>query len=178
MFVFFLVVSCKSKKIETSEYLLGKTSKIIVMSYPERTYWDVRNNNKIIERNQILFDTTMIKDKIQLKNDDIKTFVKILNEEFVSTNGVDQIASCYMPRHLAVFYDKDNKIIAYLESCFNCGTTMTSKNLEVFYGFDLNNLEVFYKKVNVTYFVDSGEDEMKERKYLDSIKLIKKKTLK
>lgn len=178
IFLIFLVVSCKSPKTETSEYLLDNTSKIIIMSYPERTYWDVRNDNAIIENNKILFDTTMVKDKIQLKNDDIKTFIKILNKEFVSSDGVDQISTCYLPRHLAIFYDKNNKVIAYLESCFNCGTTLTSKNLEVFSGFDLDNLKEFYKKINVKYFVDSEEDEKKERKYLDSIKLIKKEKLK
>ncbi len=176
--LFIILVSCKSPKVQATDYLLNTTSKIVVMSYPERTSWDIRNTEKIIEKNKILFDTSMVIDKIQLEKEDVKAFIDILNKEFISPNGVDQIANCYLPRHLAVFYDEKNNIIAYLESCFSCGTTNTSKNLEVFYGFDLENLKGFYKKKNIRYFVDSSEDQKKELKYIDSITSTKKVILK
>lgn len=176
--LFISLFSCKSPKVRATDYLLNTTSKIVVMSYPERTSWDIRNTEKIIEKNNILFDTTLVIDKIQLEKEDVNTFIDILNKEFVSSSEADQISNCYLPRHLAVFYDKKNNIIAYLESCFICGTTNTSKNLEVFYGFDLENLKGFYKKKNIRYFVDSSEDQKKELKYIDSIKSANNKTLK
>lgn len=176
--LFLSLVSCKSKKEKATDYLLNTTSKIVIMSYPERTSWDKRKTKKIIENNKILFDTTMVIDKIQLNKEDVKEFVDILNKEFVSENGVYQASSCYVPRHLAVFYDKKNNIIAYLESCFNCSTTDTSENLEIFYDFDLEKLKEFYIKKNIKYFVDSEEDEDKELKYIDSLKSTNNKILK
>jgi len=176
--LFLGLFSCKSPKEEASDYLLDTTSKIVVMSYPERISWDKRKTKNIIENNKILFDTTMVIDKVQLEKEDVKTFIDILNKEFISPNGVDQISSCYLPRHLAVFYDEKNNIIAYLESCFNCGTTKNSENLEIFYGFDLEKLKEFYKKKNIKYFVDSDNDEKKELKYIDSIKSTNNKILK
>jgi len=172
--LFLSLLSCKSNKEEATDYLLNTTSKIVIMSYPERTTWDKRTTKKIIEKNKILFDTTMVIDKVQLEKDDVKAFVDILNKGFVSDNDVYQASSCYAPRHLAIFYDKKNNIIAYLESCFNCSTTNTSENLEVFYDFDLEKLKDFYKKKNIKYFVDSEEEENNELKYIDSIKSIKR----
>ena len=69
--VFLSLFSCKSPKVQATDYLLNTTSKIVVMSYPERTSWDIRNTEKIIEKNKILFDTTMVIDKIQLEKEDV-----------------------------------------------------------------------------------------------------------
>lgn len=56
-------------------------------------------------------------------------------------------SSCFFPRHTILFYDKSNKVIAFIEVCFECDMVLTSANL---------------KKLCEGNFIEDGDEKLKE----------------
>ncbi len=55
-------------------------------------------------------------------------------------------SSCFFPRHTILFYDKNNKVIGFIEICFECDMVLSSPNL---------------KKMVEGNFKEGGEDRIK-----------------
>ena len=56
-------------------------------------------------------------------------------------------SSCFFPRHTILFYDKSNKVMGFIEVCFECDMVLTSANLKKF--FEGN-------------FIEDGDTKLKE----------------
>ena len=56
-------------------------------------------------------------------------------------------SSCFFPRHTILFYDKNDKVIGFMEVCFECDMVLTSGNL---------------KKLFEGNFKEDGDTKLKE----------------
>ncbi|KOP36644.1 hypothetical protein DBB36_08570 [Flavobacterium sp. WLB] len=148
--------------------------KIEIFSYPDRLAWDTLRHKEIIRNNKIDFDTSMINEKVTLlKETQIKELFGLIKIHCKVEGDVAPYSSCYMPRNLILFYNKENRIIAHIEVCFECGTSESSNNLRENWDYCKDDVKDFFKKAGIKYFVDTNEKEEKERLFLDSLKTTK-----
>ncbi|NHN26113.1 hypothetical protein FIA58_010535 [Flavobacterium jejuense] len=52
----------------------------------------------------------------------------IFNYGYESEPTIEVAEACYMPRNAILFYDNDNKIIGFIEICFQCSNYRTNDN--------------------------------------------------
>jgi len=173
-FLFYLsiiLIAFVSCKINNTIAGLENVEKIEFISYADRIMWDtISYNHKnpfkkelINKNNQLTFDTLQIKERIVLNKEQKEELFDLLNSNCYELSAED---ACYMPRHLILFRDKTNKIIAYNEFCFTCGNAINSNNLDNYQNFCLNEMEALFKKNGIKYFVNTPEDETKEHNQL------------
>ena len=142
------------------ETFFKNVSKIEIYSYLDRNKWD-NNDNKDFRH------FTSFKDgKINIKNEYIKEKIYLDQNQILkvkevfkagSFNDDDLTAMCYDPRHLLVFYNSKNEIIAYIEICFDCFNFDSSKNVEMFAEFAFNLLP-YLKEFGIKYYKDTKQD--------------------
>lgn len=129
--------SCKSEKDESFELFAKEVTKVKIWSYPARGLWDVedgkeRQGIKILN-NKVQLDTTKIIDYIELNDNQKNKLFTLLKDDICGYSGTH--AACYIPRHLILFYDKNEKLIGFYEFCIECGGSVESerlKNIPVF----------------------------------------------
>lgn len=115
-------------------YPYNVSSYIRVFSYPNRHLWDGKKlkpgvfkfNDELLKNGKLNFDTSKIEEKITLNKSQTNLLFQFLHNKCC---GSDIVASCYDPRHLIVFYDKNNKAIEYIEICLSCSNIYTSKKV-------------------------------------------------
>jgi hypothetical protein len=124
--------SCKSEKEEAFELFTKEVEKVKIWSYPARGLWDVedgkeRQGIKILN-NKIQLDTTKIIENVELNGNQKENLFELLNEDVCFFGGTH--AACYIPRHLILFYDENEKLIGFYEFCIECGGSVESKSLK------------------------------------------------
>ncbi len=169
----FFLISCK-KDIVT---ILPGLTKVELLSYPDRMMWDTipyKTENsfykELTDNGKLNFDTTMVKERLILNENQLKQLNMIL-QETCSIN--ENVAACYMPRHLILFRNKNNKIIAYNEFCFDCVGSRNSKNLDSYQKFCMNDMAGLFKKFGIKYFGNTKEQKRMENDIFDSIQKVR-----
>lgn len=165
----FLVFFCQK---EISIILPG-TVKVEFLSYPDRMIWDTISYKKensfykeLTDNGKLNFDTTLVKERLVLNKSQLNELNKLMQETCYTNQSV---AACYMPRHLILFRDKKNKIIAYNEFCFDCVGSRNSKNLHDYQSFCMIDMAELFKKFGIKYFGVTNEQKIEENNIFDSI---------
>jgi hypothetical protein len=65
---------------------------------------------------------------VKVKKEDLNTIFNILYVHRIESNLITN-TDCYEPRNGIVFYDKDNKVFAFFEICFQCRGQKTTKKI-------------------------------------------------
>ena len=138
----------------------SKVDRVEIVSYPSRTNWDESDRLKTSELYSIIekssFKEKYIKDRILLSEEQKKKLIDVFKD--INLKIATQ-AACYEPRHLIVFFDKNNKVYGYLELCIECGTYDSSKNMEGILNFSMEKgaeFETLFKEFGIKHFTDNN----------------------
>ena len=151
---FSFLLSCKSKKeFKFSEPLAS----VEVVTYPFIKS-DIENNRKILDTadlnktGEILYNN--FKEKIVLSPSQLYGLEDILLEnEFTEDDHFS--TDCYNPRHAIYFFDKQHRLLNYVEVCFECDKFETSQ--KKFIGIkhvDLVELKKWFKCIGIKKDLD------------------------
>lgn len=163
-------VKSVSKTITKRDFPIKNFSKIELVSYYNRIIWDTvkykgeRPSYKMLVDNyKLTFDSTMIQERVVLNKTQEK---ELLNLMVCDTCVPEEMtAACYDPRHMILFRDAKNRIVAYNEFCINCVGERNSANLEGFQKYCYSDMGELFKKFGIKLFVEDGEDS-KEDEFL------------
>ncbi|MDX6181685.1 hypothetical protein SGQ44_05905 [Flavobacterium sp. Fl-77] len=164
------VVKSVSKVIKKRNFTLSNFSKIELISYYDRIAWDtIEYKNKepfakdLVDNYKLTFDSTMIEERVTLNKKQEK---ELLNLMVCDTCIPEEMSSaCYRPRHMILFRDSKNRIIAYNEFCMSCNGARNSANLDGFQKYCLYEMGDLFRKFGIKLFVDYA-DEQKEYEVL------------
>ncbi len=112
-----------------------------------------------IENDSVL--TSKAKEIITLNTEQITDLTDILyNYNYSKRLQVWSITrnGCYYPRHAVVFLDEHDKVIGYIEYCFQClgyETDLPMESTGVFCDGKYELLEEYFKKIGITHFEDN-----------------------
>ena len=170
-----LLISCKnndaektfSKVINKRDFPIKNFSKIELISYYNRIYWDTKfkgefpTHKVLVEDYKLTFDSTMIQERIVLNKVQEK---ELLNLMLSDSCSIDQIAAaCYNPRHMILFRDNKNRIIGYDEFCLECASSRNSDNLEDFQQYCYYDMSNLFKKFGIKLFVEIDDKKAIEK---------------
>ena len=170
-----LLISCKnndaektfSKVINKRDFPIKNFSKIELISYYNRIYWDTKfkgefpTHKVLLEDYKLTFDSTMIQERVVLNKIQEK---ELLNLMLSDSCTLEQITSaCYNPRHMILFRDNKNRIIGYNEFCLECGSSRNSDNLEDFQQYCYYDMSNLFKKFGIKLFVESDDKKAIEK---------------
>ena len=134
----------------------SNVKKIEVISYLDRNEWDEKDNpdydKATFVTDKVIIKQKYLKDKIILNQKQETELIDLFKS---LSYGIQMQAACYEPRHLIVFYDKNDKVYGYLELCFECGNYDCSKNMEGVIDFSVERGEEFeklFKGFGIKYF--------------------------
>jgi hypothetical protein len=168
------VEEIEPKKQKTPIISFDEINKVEILSYPSRMDWDIKQDGTFSESLKILDDKLSINrqfimEDIFLSELQKKELLDLLKKDICGKNGMS--AGCFEPRHLIVFYDKNNNTIAYYEICLGCGVAGSSENLEQVPSFCVEKafeFEKLFRKFGIKYI---GEDKRKdEYKIVEELK--------
>ena len=132
LIVLISLFSCKNEKEEAVELFTKEVKKVKIWSYPARGLWDVKDGKERqgikISNNKIQLDTTKIIDNVELNDNQKKELFALLKNDICGISGTH--AACYIPRHLILFYDENEKLIGFYEFCIECGGSVESESLK------------------------------------------------
>lgn len=154
--------SCIAQENEALDSIFNQTKKIEIIAFYDRDKWDREDrsmNVNYIKNNNIEIKEKYVRNRIILNQDQINKLKSKL-ENYHPENI--EPAACYMPRHVLIFTNTKNEIFGYIEICFTCGSTQSSKNLKFLARRALEQ-EKLFKEFGITYFEDT-EEEIKELK--------------
>jgi len=181
LIIIFIFISCKKEKENSQsdeslmvaksvteiskerEFPLKKLSKVEILSYENRMYWDKQSKetkyNKytkdLVVDYKLNFDSTNVKERVLL-NSVLKTeLLELMSQDSCKVEELP--ADCYMPRHIILFRDHKNRIIGYKELCLGCKGFRESKNLENYNGFCFSQMEELFIKAGIKYLDDDYE---------------------
>lgn len=114
------------------------------------------------EKTPVKHDTLVyadITDDLTLDKNQIKELTDIL---YNYKGGEGGAHGCYIPRHSIIFLDKSDKVIGFIEICFQCEGTRTKfpKRIENI-DFCTNKytlLKTFFQKIGIKHFEGFGPD--------------------
>jgi disulfide oxidoreductase YuzD len=160
----FLVIfpSCSAQEKKALDSIFDQTKKIEIIAFYDRDKWEREDQSLYvnhIKNNKIEIKEKYLRNRILLKEDQI---IKLKSEFGNCATDDGEIAACYMPRHVLIFINAKNEIFGYIEICFDCTNTQSSKNLEFLARCALKQ-EKLFKEFGITYFEDT-EQEIKELK--------------
>ncbi|MES2486437.1 MAG: hypothetical protein V4581_10905, partial [Bacteroidota bacterium] len=149
-----LIFGCtKSPEKPLAEtYPFDMASRVEVISYdfkPEDT--ENINNYKIVD-GKLQIPSKKIIDRVVLNQKDIKELHSIL---YTDSCEEQSKADCYNPAHRLVFYDKKDRVFAYIELCLSCIDYRISADVVVPCGFcsaKAESLQYLFKEVGITHF--------------------------
>ena len=169
-------ISCKKEKIENQffskvinkrDFPIKNFSKIELISYYNRIYWDTKFKGEfpthkiLVENYKLTFDSTMIQERVVLNKAQEK---ELLNLMISDSCSIDQITSaCYNPRHMILFRDDKDRIIGYNEFCLECASSRNSSNLEDFQKYCYYDMSNLFKKFGIKLFVESDDKKANEK---------------
>lgn len=152
--VLLLTIACtKSPEKPLSEtYPFNKAARVEVISY-DFSYEDSEEikNYKIVDGKLGIAPKKII-DRIALSQEQV---AKLHNILYTDSCGEELRADCYNPAHRVVFYDKKDKVFAYLELCLSCIDYRVSADVAVPKGFchaKADSLQSLFKQAGVTHF--------------------------
>ena len=180
--VFF--ISCKNKQeqktfskvINKRDFPIKNLSKIELISYYNRILWDSKfkgefpTHKVLVENYKLTFDSTMIQERVILNKIQEK---ELLNLMISDSCSFDQIESaCYNPRHMILFRDNKNRIIAYNEFCLECSSSRNSENLKDFQKYCYYDMSNLFKKFGMKLFVESEDKKsiVEEEAFIEKIR--------
>ncbi|WP_269235260.1 hypothetical protein [Flavobacterium flavigenum] len=178
-----LLISCKkndtdktySKVINKREFPIKNYSKIELISYYNRNYWDTKFKGEfpihkvLVAKYKLTFDSTMIQERVVLNKIQEK---ELLNLMISDSCSLDQIESaCYNPRHMILFRDNKNRIIGYNEFCLECSSSRNSDNLKDFQRYCYYDMSNLFKKFGISLFVENDDPKAiaKEEAFAEKI---------
>ncbi|MCD0469043.1 hypothetical protein [Flavobacterium sp. JAS] len=150
--------------ITKRDFPLKNYSKIELVSYYNRVCWDTKYKGEsqtykiLVDNYKLTFDSTMIQERVVLNKIQEK---ELLNLIVCDTCTLEQIESaCYNPRHMILFRDAKNRIIAYNEFCIECNASSNSLNLDGFQKYCYSDMGALFKKFGIKLFIeDKNIDE-------------------
>ncbi|MCC9019325.1 hypothetical protein [Flavobacterium lipolyticum] len=165
------MVKSESKIIKKRDFPIKNFSKIELVSYYNRIYWDTLNykgkfpsSKVLVDNYRLTFDSTMIEERVILNK---SQETELLNLMVCDTCVPQEVsAACYNPRHMILFRDNKNRIIGYNEFCLSCVGGRTSPSLDNFQKYCYSDMEILFRKFGIKLFVDY-DDEKKEYKILE-----------
>jgi hypothetical protein len=101
-------------------YPFNKAEKIEVISYPARHIWDKNfsfSGENIVKNGKLNLDSKYFKQRKTITNEQARFFFAPLI--YIKCKKTE-MAACYNPRDLFLFYDKNGKIFEFFEICFEC----------------------------------------------------------
>ncbi|MVO08216.1 hypothetical protein GOQ30_03435 [Flavobacterium sp. TP390] len=138
--------------------IFKQTKKIEIYAFLELTKWEGEKRYMIYNKGKVVaisFPEKYLRNKIILN----KKQIKKLKNSLVSTDDyIDERADCYFPRHTIVFYNKEDKILGYIELCFGCFNSYATKNLTFLEDSMLFQQNLF-EEFGITYLTDTKEEE-------------------
>lgn len=165
------MVKSESKIIKKRDFPIKNFSKIELVSYYNRIYWDTLNykgkfpsSKVLVDNYRLTFDSTMIEERVILNKSQEKELLNLMVCDTCVPQEVS--AACYNPRHIILFRDNKNRIIGYNEFCLSCVGGRTSPNLDNFQKYCYSDMETLFRKFGIKLFVDY-DDEKKEYKILE-----------
>ncbi|WP_017498400.1 hypothetical protein [Flavobacterium sp. WG21] len=165
------MVKSESKIIKKRDFPIKNFSKIELVSYYNRIYWDTLNykgkfpsSKVLVDNYRLTFDSTMIEERVILNKSQEKELLNLMVCDTCVPQEVS--AACYNPRHMILFRDNKNRIIGYNEFCLSCVGGRTSPNLDNFQKYCYSDMETLFRKFGIKLFVDY-DDEKKEYKILE-----------
>ncbi|MBA4154341.1 hypothetical protein [Flavobacterium sp.] len=180
----FLVIysSCISQENEALDSIFNQTKNIEIMAFYDREKWDREDSFtdvNYIKNNTIEIKEKYVRNRILLDQDQINKLKSEL--EKCKTEDVEP-ADCYWPRHVLIFTNTKNEIFGYIEICFSCSNTLSSKNLQFLERCALKQ-EKLFKEFGITYFEETDEEikelnrkrEEKQSKFEEKMKAIEDK---
>ncbi|RBA29847.1 hypothetical protein DPN68_01065 [Flavobacterium tibetense] len=135
------------------------TSQIIIVSYRNKEKGVVGEDlqeylNLLVEKKDSIIENKF--DEIKVLNfQQIEKLTDIIfNYGYESESNFRIAINCYMPRNAILFYNNENKIIGFIEICFECSNYRTNDNKinlgeECIQKFDL--LKEFFKVCGIQY---------------------------
>lgn len=151
------------------KFPFDKIKKVEFLSYYNRIMWDERKDRnevsygELVKNQKIVFDTTLIKERIIVDRIQIKRLYDILKS---NCKIQEEQAACYNPRHMILYRDYKNKIIAYQEFCFECIGSRQSKNLLNNSSFCFSDMKNLFKNVGIKYFGETEKERDQEYLFL------------
>lgn len=151
------------------KFPFDKIKKVEFLSYYNRIMWDERKDRnevsygELVKNQKIVFDTTLIKERIIVDRIQIKRLYDILKS---NCKIQEEQAACYNPRHMILYRDYKNKIIAYQEFCFECIGSRQSKNLLNNSSFCFSDMKDLFKNVGIKYFGETEKERDQEYLFL------------
>lgn len=171
--------SCNFQGKSEIDLIFEQTKKIDLLAFYDRDQWEKEDypshSYKVnyLKNNKVNIKEKYLRNKITLNQIQIGK----LKDSLESCKPQDGVAMCYMPRHSLIFYDNNDKIFGYIEICFDCNRTESSKNLEFLSDCVLWQKELF-KEFGITYFNETEEEieVVKKKREIEMIEF--KKNLK
>ncbi|HRE77971.1 MAG TPA: hypothetical protein PLL09_09105 [Flavobacterium sp.] len=184
LILLFLIIysSIIAQQKEALDSIFNQTKKIEIIAFYARDKWDREDRSmyvNYIKNNNIEIKEKYLRNRILLNLDQINK----LKSELGNCKTEDwEIGSCYWPRHILIFTNAKNEIFGYIELCFSCGNTQSSKNLNFLARCALKQ-EKLFKEFGITYFDDTEEEikklkskrEEEQRVFEEKIKAIEEK---
>lgn len=130
----------------------SESSKVELISYHFMDYRHSENAfNYELRDGKLPFDESIIKERLILDKKQLEELYTILNTENCHENFSKD---CYMPEHRITFYDKNNKVIAFLEVCLQCIGSRISEGFKTVKLCDakMKELEQFFRSVGIRHF--------------------------
>ena len=116
----------QTDKVITKTYPFDQSDKVELISYQPRC--DGFENMELIVNGR--FSVKDIQERIELKEEQIDSLFSLLyNYKTGKSSNIYAVTDCYTPRHSIVFY-KQEKAIAFIEICFECGQIKYSNGIE------------------------------------------------
>lgn len=156
--ILLLILGCsQSNDSKQIEEIFKQTSKIEIYAHLVHYRWD--ENDSIAKK--ALWHNTLadipekyIRNKIVLTKDQTSK----LKKNILSVNNeITDVMDCYEPRHLIIFYNKNNTILGHINICFSCSSARGSSNLSVFKERILFQNKLF-REFGITYFFETNEE--------------------
>jgi len=159
-----------SKVIKKRDFPIKNFSKIELISYYNRIYWDTIKhdgeqpfNKDLVDNYKLTFDSTMIQERVILNKIQEKELLNLMISDTCVPQEIS--AACYNPRHMIVFRDQKNRIIGYNEFCINCNGARNSSNLDGYQKYCLYEMGRLFRKFEIKLFIEH-DDEPKEAEFL------------
>lgn len=148
-----------------SAFPFNKALRIEVLSYPNRSIWDtIQNSNSrylnynIIENGVVRLNTSKIRDRIELTQEQSDTLQHIL---YNVRCDFREIEPCFNPRYSVIFYDHTDAAFAALEISSDCLTYNTSGEFSYIDYCTEKNKELisFFKEIGIRYYITDIEND-------------------
>ena len=155
----------------------NKTKRVLAIAYQNYEFKDAHNSeNTVSENTKDYCDRANVLKKwvvdaqksqtycaietIELNNTQIDSLSNTLLNYTASGGSSFSVVGCYTPRHALLFLDADEKIIAWIEICFQCSQMKVSYEAAEDVPFDTrckerrDAIKAFLRKIGIVYGLD------------------------